>query len=130
MTIPLVFFYHRLNCYSFNALAGALDASPDLSDLQVDIALTAGQLRALASAGVSRNGLAVAALSLLTCQSEEAANIIRQLREDCGDNVVIMAGGPHATARPEEILGAGADIVFRGESEITFPATLRCGNSA
>ena len=46
MTIPLVFYYHRLNCYSFNALAGAMDADPAFSDLPVDIALTAEHWRA------------------------------------------------------------------------------------
>jgi B12-binding domain/radical SAM domain protein len=123
--IPLIFFYHRLNCYSFNALAGALDADPILSDLPVDIALTAEQLQAFAASGVSRHGRAVAALSIMTCQFEETRRIIRQLRSDCGSRITIMAGGPHVTARPDEVLAAGADLVFRGEAELSFPDALK-----
>jgi B12-binding domain/radical SAM domain protein len=122
---PLIFFYHRLNCYSFNALAGALDAHPDLADRQVDIALNVEQLRAFAGANVSRYGQTIAAFSVLTCQFSEMRRIIRQLRADCGTRITIVAGGPHVTACPEEVLAAGADVVFRGESEVTFPELLR-----
>jgi B12-binding domain/radical SAM domain protein len=123
--LPLIFFYHRLNCYSFNALAGALDADPALSNLPVDIALTAEQLQAFVAAGVSRHNRAVAALSIMTCQLEEMQRIIRQLRSECGSRVTIIAGGPHATARPDEVLAAGADLVFRGEAELSFPDALK-----
>jgi B12-binding domain/radical SAM domain protein len=36
-----------------------------------------------------------------------------------------LAGGPHATACPEQVLEAGADVVFRGEAERTFPDAIR-----
>ena len=39
--------------------------------------------------------------------------------------MVCLAGGPHATAHPEDVLAAGADIVFRGEAERTFPEVLK-----
>lgn len=125
MKIPLVLFYHRLNCYSFNALAGALDADPAFSGLQVDIALTSEQLLAFAASGISRYGRAVAALSLMTCQFEEMRRIIRQLRAGCGSKLTIIAGGPHVTARPDEVLAAGADLVFRGEAELSFPEAIK-----
>jgi B12-binding domain/radical SAM domain protein len=125
MISPLVFFYHRLNCYSFNALAGALDADSSLTDVTVDIALTAEQLRTMAAANVSRYGHALAALSIMTCQFPEMRHTIRQLRSECGSRITILAGGPHATARPEEVLAAGADVVFRGEAEITFPEVVK-----
>ncbi len=123
--LPLIFFYHRLNCYSFNALAGAIDADPSLSDLPVDIALTADQLRTFAAARISRHGRALAALSILTCQSEEMHSLIRQLRSDCGSRITISAGGPHVTACADEVLASGADVVFLGEAEVTFPDVLR-----
>jgi len=123
--LPLIFFYHRLNCYSFNALAGAIDADPSLSDLPVDIALTADQLRTFAAGRVSRHGRAVAALSILTCQSEEMQHLIRHLRSDCGSRIIIAAGGPHATACADEVLASGADVVFLGEAEATFADVLR-----
>jgi B12-binding domain/radical SAM domain protein len=123
--LPLAIFYHRLNCYSFNALAGSLDADPSLSDVTVDIALSAEQLRTMAAANVSRYGHAVAALSIMTCQFPEMRQTIRQLRSECGSRITILAGGPHATARPEEVLAAGVDVAFRGEAEITFPRVLK-----
>ena len=123
--LPLIFYYHRLNCYSFNALAGAIDADPSLSDLPVDIALTADQLRTFAADNVSRHGRAVVALSILTCQAEEMRRLIRHLRSDCGSRITIAAGGPHVTACADEVLASGADVVFCGEAEVTFPDVLR-----
>jgi B12-binding domain/radical SAM domain protein len=125
MALPIIFFYHRLNCYSFNALAGALDADPTLSDLPVDIALNAKKLHTFAAANVIRHGRAVAALSILTCQFEEMQGIMQRLRSDFGPKVTILAGGPHATACPEQVLEAGADVVFRGEAERTFPDVIK-----
>lgn len=121
----LVFYYHRLNCYSFNALAGAVDSHPDLADVSIGLATTADAALARASEAVKRNGRAVVALSVMTCQMEEMRSLIGRLRADCGSNVKVLAGGPHVTACPEEVLAAGADVVFSGESEISFPEILR-----
>jgi B12-binding domain/radical SAM domain protein len=120
----VIFFYHRLNSYSFNALAGAIDADPALSDLPVDIALTEEQLRTLAAVRLNRHGHVTAAISILTCQVAGMRRLIRQLRADCGSNITIIAGGPHVTACAEEVLGAGADIAVRGEAEGIFPNIL------
>jgi len=38
---------------------------------------------------------------------------------------LIIVGGPHATACPEEVLEMGADIAFIGEAEISFKNFLR-----
>jgi len=38
---------------------------------------------------------------------------------------LIIVGGPHSTARPEEILERGADIAFIGEAEISFRNFLK-----
>jgi B12-binding domain/radical SAM domain protein len=124
MTFPLIFYYHRLNSYSFNALAGALDANPSLSDLPVDIALTAEEVRTLAAVNLSRYGGAIVCLSIMTCQLPEMQYLIRQLRSDFGSRIAIFAGGPHVTARPEDVLDEGVDIAFRGEAETCFPEML------
>ncbi len=121
----LIFYYHRLNCYSFNALAGAIDGDPELADVSITLAATADAVRARASAAVNRNGRAVIALSVMTCQWEEMKRLIGRLRKECGSKAKILAGGPHVTARPEEMLEAGADMVFRGEAELSFPAALK-----
>jgi B12-binding domain/radical SAM domain protein len=125
MTVPLIFFYHRLNCYSFNALAGALDTVPELSDLRIDIALTAEQLHTFAALETGRHGRTVVALSILTCQFRDMRSTMQRLRTDFGQFLTIVAGGPHATACPDEVLAAGADIVCQGEAEATFPGVIR-----
>jgi B12-binding domain/radical SAM domain protein len=122
---PVIFYYHRLNSYSFNALAGAIDADPVLSDLHIDIALTEEQLRTFASAHLNRYGHVITALSILTCQFPGMQRLIRQLRSDCGSHITIIAGGPHVTACAEEVIAAGADIAVRGEAEAIFPGILR-----
>jgi B12-binding domain/radical SAM domain protein len=120
----LIFYYHRLNCYSFNALAGALDGDPSLADAPITLATNADDVRMAATAALKPHRRSIVALSVMTCQFEAMRRLIRQLRSDCGSRVTIMAGGPHVTACAEEVLEAGADIAFRGEAELSFTKTL------
>ena len=50
----LIFYYHRLNCYSFNALAGAIDGDPGLADLPIVLATNADAVLASASDAAKR----------------------------------------------------------------------------
>jgi len=122
--IPLVFYYNWLNRFSFNALAGAIDAAAGLAGLPIRLAQTRDAFRGAASALVARHGRAVAALSLLTPQFEEMRSLARELRADHSGRLTIVAGGPHATACPEAVLESCADIVCLGEAESSFPALL------
>ncbi len=121
----LIFFYHRLNCYSFNALAGALDGNPDLTDTPITLATSADALRAAVPSALGQHPRVIVALSIMTCQFEGMRRLVRQLRSDSGSNLIILAGGPHVTAFAEEVLDAGVDIAFRGEAEGTFPDAFR-----
>jgi B12-binding domain/radical SAM domain protein len=125
MTLPLIFYYHRLNSYSFNALAGAIDANPAISDLPVDIALSEEDVRTIAAVNLNRHGRAVICLSIMTCQFPEMRRFIRKIRSEYGFRVVLVAGGSHVTACAEETLRAGVDIAVRGEAELIFPDILR-----
>jgi B12-binding domain/radical SAM domain protein len=125
MKLPLIFYYHRLNCYSFNALAGALDEDPLLAGVSIDLPTNADDLRTVAAAALKKHDRAIVAFSVMTCQLEEMRRIIRQLRSDGGSRITVIAGGPHVTACAEEVLDAGADIAFCGEAELTFPKTLK-----
>jgi B12-binding domain/radical SAM domain protein len=125
MKFPLIFYYHRLNCYSFNALAGALDADPLLANVSIDLPTNADDLQTITSAALKRHDRAIVAFSVMTCQLDEMRRLIRELRSEGGPRVTIIAGGPHVTACAEEVLDAGADIAFCGEAELTFPRTLR-----
>jgi len=121
----LIFYYHRLNSYSFNALAGAVDADAEIADIPIGIAFTADDLCEKVSDALVNHSRAIVAFSIMTCQFEETARLIRRLRGEHGECLIILAGGPHVTARPDEVLRAGADIVFRGEAETGFPRVLK-----
>jgi B12-binding domain/radical SAM domain protein len=120
----VVFHYHRLNTYSFNALAGALDAAPGFERLRIDLPRTPAELCAVTADRLRTARRAVVALSMMTCQFEESARLMAGLRARWGERVLLLAGGPHPSARPEEVLRAGADAVFAGEAEGTFPQAL------
>jgi len=121
----LIFYYHRLNRYSFNALAGALDSDPELADVPVRLAKTEEDLAAAAAQALKRHDRAVVALSILTPQLQEVQDQLRQLRSDHGSRITFLAGGPHAAAEAGELVSLGIDLVFRGESEMSFPAVLK-----
>jgi B12-binding domain/radical SAM domain protein len=123
--MPVIFYYHRINSYSFNALAGMIDTDAELYSVPIGIALTAGDLREQISEALACHSRVIAAVSIMTCQFEETSQLIRQLRGEHGGRLIVLAGGPHVTARPEEVLRAGADIVFRGEAENSFPRVLK-----
>jgi len=123
--LPLIFFYHRLNRYSFNALAGALDRDPDLAEWPVSLARTTQELHAAAAAILGRHDRIMVALSIMTPQMEEMRGLVRQLRSDYGPRLTAIAGGPHATADPQDALRSGVDIVFHGEAEVAFPMVLK-----
>ncbi|HSW39279.1 MAG TPA: TIGR04013 family B12-binding domain/radical SAM domain-containing protein [Acidobacteriota bacterium] len=122
---PLIFYYHRLNSFSFNALAGAVDAVPELAGQKIGLAFDEDEVSEFAADALRRNERVVLAVSMLTCQFEEMKRLFGRLRENFGSNITILAGGPHVTACPEEVLQAGADIAFRGEAEAQFPVTIQ-----
>ena len=123
--IPVIFYYHRLNSYSFNALAGAADADTELAGIPIGIALTSDDLREQITDALRSHPRAIVAFSIMTCQFEEISRLMRQLRGEHGERLIILAGGPHVTALPEEVLRAGADIVFCGEAETSFSLALK-----
>jgi B12-binding domain/radical SAM domain protein len=123
--IPLVFFYHRLNRYSFNALAGALDSDPVAAEWPISLPKTAEELRSTTATLLARHNQIIVALSVLTPQAVEIRNLVRELRSDHASRVTILAGGPHAAADPANLLESGVDIAFRGEAEAVFPTLLK-----
>ena len=109
--LPLIFYYHRYNRYSFNALAGALDNHPDLGQLPIRLAKTPEELRAAAAGLLERHDRVIIALSVLTLQMEEMRSLLRDFRSEHGPRVIAIAGGPHATAYPDAVLQE-VDVMF------------------
>jgi B12-binding domain/radical SAM domain protein len=127
---PLVFYYHRFNRYSFNALAATLDSRPELRGWPVSLPKTEEEFLPAVDSALARHDHAGVAFSLLTRQCGEMQCLVRKLRSRYGPRVIILAGGPHATAYARDVVLSGADIVFRGEAEESFPNVLHrlsCG---
>ena len=58
-------------------------------------------------------------LSIFTCALPWAKEMLRICKEVNPKSVVVV-GGSHATARPEEIINEGFDVVIAGEGEYLF----------
>jgi B12-binding domain/radical SAM domain protein len=66
----------------------------------------------------------VVAISFCTPQIYQIANLVKSLRGKFGNEVILVAGGPHPTGDPENTLKLGFDLVVVGEGEETFSELL------
>ncbi|KKQ74139.1 MAG: Radical SAM domain protein [Berkelbacteria bacterium GW2011_GWB1_38_5] len=66
----------------------------------------------------------VICFSAITCTIQPTYSLIAKLRK-AGYKGVIILGGPHSTAKPEEGILSGADYVVRHEGEITLLKLLK-----
>jgi B12-binding domain/radical SAM domain protein len=62
----------------------------------------------------------------MSTQIDRVYHEIRKLRDRFGDSLVIIGGGPHASARPKEMLDVGFDFVVVGEGEKVFRDLMNC----
>lgn len=111
MTSKLIFYYSRENRWSVNALAGALAAAA-LPGLKLSFPGTAEEFRREVSAAGPRDA---AAVSFFTCQRKAAAGLAASLARPGGP--LLVAGGPHASALPEDALAMGFGLAVAGEGE-------------
>lgn len=123
--IPLVFYYHSFNKYSFNALAGVIDDHPDFEGWPIHLARTPQELKTAAAANLHSHKQTIICLSILTMQFEQIQRLVQELRSCHERGLTVIAGGPHATANVRDTLSSGVDIVFRGEAEVSFPKVLK-----
>jgi len=132
--IGIVFRYSRANIYSYHALIGSLEIHPDLSNIPIftpspDIFLK--EINRLFS--VENFERLVLGLSVNTFQLEDNIKLLKKLNSHSKRNrLLIIAGGPHPSAKPDELLNNGVDVVVIGEGEKTFPeliSTYAAGNS-
>lgn len=97
----LIFYYSRENRWSVNALAAALEGER-IKGLRLSFPATEEEfLRAALAAGPGT----AAAVSFFTCQKKAAASLAARLR---GRGLLLLAGGPHPSALPEEALAMGS----------------------
>ncbi len=111
------------NHYTLNTLVGLLDEVLDPGLFEVAVAGSPAELTARLAGAESAGRLPVAAWSFTSMGARAAEGELAAARAAL-PAALLIAGGPHASARPEEVLDAGADFVFRGEGEESLPAFL------
>ncbi|MGY5865771.1 MAG: TIGR04013 family B12-binding domain/radical SAM domain-containing protein [Candidatus Thorarchaeota archaeon] len=112
---------HSSSRYSVAALVGVVETDHRLVDLHVEAPIE----YSLKSIGKSvKQGPTILAHSVMSTQTERVYREVRELREKYGKSVIIIGGGPHASARPKELLENGFDLIVVGEGERTFPELL------
>jgi len=63
----------------------------------------------------------IVGVHIFTNASRDSYQLIKEIRPFCK---LLIVGGPHATARPKEVIEKGADIAFVGEADIPFKEFL------
>ena len=64
----------------------------------------------------------IVGVHIFTNAARYSYELMEEIRPYCE---MIIVGGPHATASPEEVLEKGGDVVFVGEAEVSFRNFLR-----
>lgn len=117
-SFQFLFRAHQSSRYSIAALVGALEKDERLKQLQISapVKLSLDTIRHALSKGPT-----IIAHSVMSTQLERVRKECATLRQAFGNDIVMIAGGPHASARPKELLDIGFDYVVIGEGEKTLP---------
>jgi B12-binding domain/radical SAM domain protein len=117
----LLFRTHPSSRYSVAALIGALETDSRLLELEIKAPVK------LAGNDIQKSvekGPTIIAHSVMSTQTKRIYEEIKSIREQFGEKVTIVGGGPHASARPRELLSMGFDYVVIGEGEHAFPELI------
>lgn len=119
--INILFRWLDCNNYTLSALAGLVDDKFDPIKVRAGFFDSPERLSGILN---EKNTTQVLAYSFPSARADFVKAEIALLKSGFKDRVVIICGGPHATARPEEMVEAGADAVFCGEAEESLPLFL------
>jgi B12-binding domain/radical SAM domain protein len=119
----LVFIANKNNLNSIAALSGALEADPRTQTLPLRFFWQDDRLLPRLQVLAEDTARLIVALSFSTADLPEAVALLTRL-QTLEPAPVIIAGGPHPSARPAEVLRLGADAVVIGEGEATLPTLL------
>ncbi|MBP7652104.1 TIGR04013 family B12-binding domain/radical SAM domain-containing protein [Candidatus Dependentiae bacterium] len=110
----IVFYYNGNNLYSISKLAAIFINTEYESNVKV-VSYKTGPLK---YAELNKNKLLFFLFSFTTPDSFSIFDTVKELKRF--KNIILLAGGPHSTALPENSLRNGFDYVFRGEAETTL----------
>ena len=119
----LAFVLNKHNLNSVAALTGALEVDPRTCNLALQFLWQDERLLPRLSSLAGRSEGLVVALSFTTAHLPSSASLLAALRS-MDPAPFVVAGGPHPSARPAQVLRLGADAVVIGEGEEALPALL------
>ena len=117
----LIFRAHSSSRYSVAALLGAVELDSRLVDLEVHAPIEISNNKI---AKLLEKGSVIFAHSVMSTQLDRIREEVKLIRGRFGNNITLVAGGPHASARPQNLLEIGFDYVVVGEGEKVFPDLL------
>src|SRR5579872_5535471 len=129
--VAVAFLASDSNRFSINALTGAIEQHPDLS---VILSFTHPRSASICQTEIERlvqevgsSGTVVVAFSFMSSALVTTARLLKQLQEGLAHHrqqILFVAGGPHASGDAAGTLALGFDVVFIGEGEYSFTAFL------
>jgi B12-binding domain/radical SAM domain protein len=119
----LAFVVNKRNLNSIAALTGALESDPRTGTLPLRFLWQDERLKSRLHALMNETDRLILALSLATADIPGVTALMAGLRT-LRPAPFVIAGGPHPSARPAEVLRLGADAVVIGEGEEALPALL------
>lgn len=121
----IVFLYTQHNRYSVNALTGAIESDPELAGLPLYFPRSSDALVETVSTLIAGGMDLMCCVSFCTPAYWDVKEVLARLRRLCAGRVFVVAGGPHPSAAPESVLGAGVDVVVAGEAELVLPELIK-----
>ncbi|NHJ12227.1 MAG: TIGR04013 family B12-binding domain/radical SAM domain-containing protein [Candidatus Thorarchaeota archaeon] len=117
----LLFRAHPSSRYSIAALVGAIENDGRLGELQVKapVSISPNAIREALNQGQT-----IIAQSVMSTQLERVKKECDDIRQAFHEEVIMIAGGPHASVKPGQLLDFGFDYVVIGEGERTLPDLL------
>ncbi len=122
--LELVLHYRRTSRHALNVLWGAVEVTPATSRVRCTAADGPEALPGIVDGALVSGRLPVVAWSFYTASFAEVARELAGVRARTAPGAIHIAGGPHASAAPEDALRAGFDVAVIGEAEETLPALL------
>lgn len=117
MKIAFIVYYSKDTIYSLNAVVGALETDKETQKINISYSLNQKQLFSQIETQLKLKKKVVIGLSVFTTEILEISSLIKKIRKRFGKRVLIIAGGPHPSGAPKDILKRGVDVAFIGESE-------------
>jgi B12-binding domain/radical SAM domain protein len=125
--VAVLFLADQSNRFSINALTGAIEQDPRLTEVALHFVQPAlgASLPALhlLLEQVGSDGTVVVACSFMTAALPKMASLLDALRRQTGilqKQVLFVAGGAHASGDAVGTVSLGFDVVFLGEGEWSF----------